>query len=95
MNESFERIASYGSQTNLIIYLMTYYSMSAATGTSIIGLWGALSGGLAIVGAIIADCYWGRYNAVAYGTIFTFIVSSVCHFNGITCFFKTTISVMA
>ncbi|KAH0668942.1 hypothetical protein KY289_023435 [Solanum tuberosum] len=73
LNESFERIASYGSQTNLIIYLMTYYNMSAATGTSILGLWGALSSGLAIVGAIIADSYWGRFNAVAYGTIFTFI----------------------
>ncbi|KAK6788981.1 hypothetical protein RDI58_012780 [Solanum bulbocastanum] len=73
LNESFERIASYGSQTNLIIYLMTYYNMSAATSTTFLGLWGALSSGLALVGAIIADSYWGRFNAVAYGTIFTFI----------------------
>ncbi|XP_055810256.1 protein NRT1/ PTR FAMILY 1.2-like [Solanum dulcamara] len=73
MNESFERLASYGSQTNMIIYLMTYYNMSAATGTSILGIWNALSSGLAIVGAIIADSYCGRFRAVAYGSIFTFI----------------------
>ncbi|XP_055810255.1 protein NRT1/ PTR FAMILY 1.2-like [Solanum dulcamara] len=73
VNESFERVASYGLQFNMIIYLMTYYGMSAATGTSILGLWGALSNGLAIVGAIVADSYWGRYRVVASGSISTFI----------------------
>ncbi|KAM3303976.1 protein NRT1/ PTR FAMILY 1.2 isoform X1 [Capsicum chacoense] len=73
LNESFERIASYGLGPNMIIYLMTYYNMSAATGTSIIGIWNTLSSGLAIVGAIISDSYWGRFKAVALGSIFTLI----------------------
>ncbi|KAK4715768.1 hypothetical protein R3W88_014106 [Solanum pinnatisectum] len=73
VNESFERVASYGLQANLIIYLMTYYNMSAATGTIILGLWGALSNGLALFGAITADFYLGRYRAVAYGSISTLI----------------------
>ncbi|XP_049403385.1 protein NRT1/ PTR FAMILY 1.2-like isoform X2 [Solanum stenotomum] len=73
VNESFERVASFGLQTNMIIYLMTYYNMSAATGTSILGLWGALSNGLALFGAITADFYLGRYRAVAYGSISTLI----------------------
>ncbi|KAH0754090.1 hypothetical protein KY290_024360 [Solanum tuberosum] len=58
---------------NMIIYLMTYYNMSAATGTSILGLWGAISNGLALFGAITADFYLGRYRAVAYGSISTLI----------------------
>lgn len=62
----------------MIIYLMAYYNMSAATGTSILALWAALSNGLAIVGAIIADYYWGRFRAVAFGSISTLIVS--CEF---------------
>ena len=82
MNESFERVASFGLQSKMIIYLMTYYNMSAATGTSILGLWNALSNGLALFGAIIADFYLGRYRAVAYGSISTLIVSilmySIC-----------------
>uniref|UniRef100_A0A3Q7GDG4 Uncharacterized protein n=1 Tax=Solanum lycopersicum TaxID=4081 RepID=A0A3Q7GDG4_SOLLC len=73
LNESFERIASYGLVMNMIIYLMAYYNMSAATGTSILALWAALSNGLAIVGAIVADSYCGRFKAVAFGSISTLI----------------------
>nr|XP_016489633.1 PREDICTED: protein NRT1/ PTR FAMILY 1.2-like [Nicotiana tabacum] len=73
VNESFERVASYGLQTNMIIYLMAFYQMSAATGASILGIWTALSNGLAIVGAIISDSYLGRFRAVAIGSIFTLI----------------------
>ncbi|KAL3337120.1 hypothetical protein AABB24_029666 [Solanum stoloniferum] len=73
VNESFERVASFGLQANLIIYLMTYYNMSAATGTSILGIWTALSNGLALFGAVTADFYLGRYRAVAYGSISTLI----------------------
>ncbi|KAK4715765.1 hypothetical protein R3W88_014103 [Solanum pinnatisectum] len=73
VNEAFERVASYGLQFNMLIYLMTYYNMSAAAGTTILGLWGALSSGLALVGAIIADSYWGRFRAVAFGSISTLI----------------------
>uniref|UniRef100_M1B9M9 Nitrate transporter n=1 Tax=Solanum tuberosum TaxID=4113 RepID=M1B9M9_SOLTU len=84
VNEAFERVASYGLQFNMLIYLMTYYNMSAATGTTILGLWGALSSGLALVGAIIADSYWGRFRAVAFGSISTLIVRndySMAHSN--------------
>ncbi|XP_055810253.1 protein NRT1/ PTR FAMILY 1.2-like [Solanum dulcamara] len=73
VNESFERVASYGLQTNMIIYLMTYYHMTAAGGTSILGIWTALSNGLAIVGAIISDSYLGRFKAVAVGSFSTLI----------------------
>ncbi|KAG5604402.1 hypothetical protein H5410_025894 [Solanum commersonii] len=73
VNESFERVASYGLQANLIIYLMTYYNMTAAAGTSILGIWTALSNGLAIVGAIVSDSYCGRFKAVVIGSISTLI----------------------
>ncbi|XP_055806729.1 protein NRT1/ PTR FAMILY 1.2-like [Solanum dulcamara] len=73
VNESFERMASYGLQMNMIIYLMTFYNMSAAAGTIIFGVWNALSNGLAIVGAIISDSYLGRFRAVAFGSISTLI----------------------
>jgi len=81
VNESFEMIATYGLQTNMLIYLMTFYNMSAATATSILGLWAALSNGLAIVGAIVADSYCGRFRAVAFGSISTLIVSNLSHFH--------------
>ncbi|KAK4376821.1 hypothetical protein RND71_003117 [Anisodus tanguticus] len=73
VNESFEKVASFGLQPNMIIYLMTFYKMSAATGTSILGIWTALSNGLAIVGAFVADSYLGRFMVVAIGSVSTLI----------------------
>ncbi|XP_059316570.1 protein NRT1/ PTR FAMILY 1.2-like [Lycium ferocissimum] len=73
VNESFERVASYGLQPNMIIYLMTFYHMSAATGAIIVGIWSAVSNGLAIVGAFVSDSYLGRFRAVAFGSISTLI----------------------
>ncbi|KAG5604411.1 hypothetical protein H5410_025903 [Solanum commersonii] len=77
VNESFEMIATYGLQTNMLIYLMTFYNMSAAAATSILGLWAAHSNGLAIVGAIVADSYCGRFRAVAFGSMSTLIVRMI------------------
>ncbi|KAF3657045.1 putative MLP-like protein-like, partial [Capsicum annuum] len=73
VNESFEQVASYGLQPNMIIYLMTFYHMNAATGASILGIWNALSFGLAIVGAFVADSYLGRFRVVVIGSISTLI----------------------
>lgn len=71
MNE-FERMASYGLQVNMIIYLMRIYPMNDGTGTNVLGIWNALS---TIVEAIISDSYSGWFKAVVFGSIFTLIVS--------------------
>ncbi|KAK4376820.1 hypothetical protein RND71_003116 [Anisodus tanguticus] len=81
VNESFERLSSYGLEPNMIIYLMTFYQMSAATGTSILGIWTALSNGLAILGAIIADSYLGRFKVVAIGSFSTLTTYMAREFN--------------
>ncbi|KAH0672127.1 hypothetical protein KY284_023214 [Solanum tuberosum] len=49
--------------------------MSVVAGTTILELWAAFSNGLAIVGAIIADSYLGRFRAVVFGSISTLIVT--------------------
>ncbi|KAK4358213.1 hypothetical protein RND71_023823 [Anisodus tanguticus] len=60
VNESFEKVASFGLQPNMIIYLMTFYQVSAATGASILGIWNAFSNGLAIVvGHLLLILTWG------------------------------------
>ncbi|PHT68088.1 hypothetical protein T459_27575 [Capsicum annuum] len=71
VNESFERLSSCGLGPNMIIYLMTNYNMSAANGSSILGIWTAFSNGLAILGAIIADSNLGRFRVVVIGSFST------------------------
>ncbi|KAL4560332.1 hypothetical protein LXL04_032482 [Taraxacum kok-saghyz] len=75
VNEAFERVASYGLMPNMIFYLMEVYHMEAVTGTSILSIWSALSNGLSIFGALIADSYLGRFRVIALGSLSTLLVS--------------------
>ncbi|KAL7619116.1 hypothetical protein Lser_V15G01863 [Lactuca serriola] len=69
VNEAFEKVASYGLTPNMIFYLMEVYHMEAVTGTSILSVWSALSNGLSIFGAFMADSYLGRFRVIAIGSL--------------------------
>ncbi|KAF5947265.1 hypothetical protein HYC85_013222 [Camellia sinensis] len=69
VNESFERVASIGLSPNMVFYLMNDYNMELATTSIILSLWSALSNGLAIVGAMLADSCLGRFRVIALGSI--------------------------
>ncbi|KAL7248934.1 hypothetical protein ACSBR1_011167 [Camellia fascicularis] len=69
VNESFERLASIGLSPNMVFYLMNDYNMELATTSIILSLWSALSNGLAIVGAMLADSCLGRFRVIALGSI--------------------------
>ncbi|XP_023743097.1 protein NRT1/ PTR FAMILY 1.2 isoform X1 [Lactuca sativa] len=73
VNEAFERVASDGLMPNMIFYLMEVYHMEAVTGTSILSIWSALSNGLSIFGAFIADSYLGRFRVIALGSLSTLV----------------------
>jgi hypothetical protein len=75
VNESFEKVASYGLMPNMIFYLMNEYHMQSANGASILFFWAALSNGLAIVGAFLSDSYLGRFRVITLGSFSTLLVS--------------------
>ncbi|KAK4358212.1 hypothetical protein RND71_023822 [Anisodus tanguticus] len=77
VNESCERLASFGLVPNMVIYITTFYHIEAAPASVLIGLWLSLSNGLAIFGAFVSDSYLGRFRSVAIGTISTLIGMSV------------------
>ncbi|KAK6790547.1 hypothetical protein RDI58_009628 [Solanum bulbocastanum] len=77
VNESCEKLASYGLLPNMIIYITTFYHMEAASASVLLALWTALSNGLGLFGAFLSDSYLGRFRAVAIGTI-----SSLIHQHG-------------
>ncbi|KAL0410638.1 UNVERIFIED_CONTAM: protein NRT1/ PTR FAMILY 1.2 [Sesamum latifolium] len=70
-NEAFEKIASYGLQPNMILYLITEYNFSAAGGTSALFIWGAISNFMPIFGAFLSDSYFGRFLVIAVATVTT------------------------
>ncbi|XP_076904563.1 protein NRT1/ PTR FAMILY 1.2-like [Bidens hawaiensis] len=73
VNETFERVASFGLMPNMIFYLMEVYHMELVTGTSILSIWSALSNGLSILGAFISDSYFGRFRVIAIGSFSTLL----------------------
>ncbi|KAK4715762.1 hypothetical protein R3W88_014100 [Solanum pinnatisectum] len=73
VNESCERLASFGLQPNMIIYITKFYNMNAARASVLLNLWSAISNVLSILGSFISDSYIGRFRAVAIGTISSLI----------------------
>lgn len=75
MNESFEKVASYGLLPNMIFYLMNGYNLEAASGSIILSLWNAASNTMAVFGAFLSDSYLGRFRVIALGTCSSLLVS--------------------
>ncbi|XAR70864.1 hypothetical protein NMG60_11027898 [Bertholletia excelsa] len=69
VNESFERLASTALMPNMIFYLLKFYDFDAVSASVVLALWSALSNGLAIVGAFLADSYLGRFRVITLGSI--------------------------
>ncbi|KAL8139455.1 hypothetical protein V2J09_005476 [Rumex salicifolius] len=73
VNESLEKVASYGLLPNMIMYLMTDYRMSLAKGTNLLFFWSAATNFMPIVGAFVADSFLGRFLTIGFGSIISFL----------------------
>ncbi|KAI3443755.1 hypothetical protein Pfo_000420 [Paulownia fortunei] len=76
MYSAFEKIAGYGLQPNMILYLITAYHFSAASATSTLFIWGAISNFMPILGAFLSDSYFGRFLVISMATVTNLVVSS-------------------
>uniref|UniRef100_A0A0D6R4L3 Major facilitator superfamily (MFS) profile domain-containing protein n=1 Tax=Araucaria cunninghamii TaxID=56994 RepID=A0A0D6R4L3_ARACU len=75
-NECAERLAYYGMSSNMVNYLKKNLNMGNATTTRNNTNWGGTCYITPLIGAFLADSYWGRYR-----TIITF---SIVYFIGMT-----------
>lgn len=77
VNESFERVASYGIPPNMIKYLMNEYHVKVTTGNNILLYWSAATNFLPVLGALLADSFFGRFWMIGVGSIFSLLVMSI------------------
>lgn len=63
-NEAFEKVASYGLVTNMILYLMKDYHLGVAKGTNVLFFWTAATNFMPILGAFLSDSYLGRFLTI-------------------------------
>lgn len=82
-NETFEKVATYGLQANMILYLIFEYHLEVATGASIMFLWTSISYLTPIVGAFLSDSYLGRFRVLALGSVISLLGMVVLWFTAI------------
>ncbi|CAK8570122.1 unnamed protein product [Lathyrus sativus] len=69
VNESFEKVTSYGIMTNMILYFRDDYNMPIPKATTVLYTWSAMSNFLSIFGAFLSDSYLGRFNVIFIGSL--------------------------
>ncbi|MED6118861.1 hypothetical protein PIB30_006651 [Stylosanthes scabra] len=72
-NEALARVATLGLLPNMVLYLMGSYNLHLAKANMILLLSVATTNFTPLIGAFIADSYLGRFLAVGFGSITTFL----------------------
>lgn len=68
-NEAFEKVASFGLLPNMVLYLTREYHLENVAAANVLFLWSAATNFLPIIGAFLADSYFGRYAMIGFGSI--------------------------
>ncbi|KAL4366181.1 hypothetical protein HN51_026549 [Arachis hypogaea] len=72
-NEALAKMASVGLSPNMILYLIGDYRLRVVKATKIMFFWFAATNFAPLFGAFLADSYLGRFLAIAFGSIITFL----------------------
>jgi peptide/histidine transporter 3/4 len=62
-----EVAAFYGVYLNLVVYLQDVLHGDSASNAAAVSLWAGASYLMPVIGAAIADTYWGKYKTVLVG----------------------------
>lgn len=69
-NEACERFSYYGMRSILVLYMVNMLAMDESSAMEVIHLFSAAIYVLPLLGAWIADRFWGRYNTILYVSLF-------------------------
>ena len=76
VNQALVALAANGIGTNLVTFMRVVMSLDNADAANHVSNWGGTTYVFSIVGALIADSYWGRYKAcIIFQLIFLAVVN--------------------
>lgn len=75
-NETFEKLGTIGTLSNLLIYLTTVFNMKSITAATIITVFNGTANLGTLIGAFLCDTYFGRYKTIGFATVASFLVYS-------------------
>ncbi|KAL8256970.1 hypothetical protein R6Q59_029011 [Mikania micrantha] len=72
-NETFEKLGTIGTSTNLLVYLTTVFNMKSIGATNLIYIFNGTCNFGTLAGAFLADTYFGRYKVLGTASISSFL----------------------
>ncbi|KAK4489839.1 hypothetical protein RD792_000483 [Penstemon davidsonii] len=72
-NETFEKLGTIGTSSNLLVYLTTTFDMKSITATNVINIFSGTCNFGTLLGAFLSDTYLGRYKTLGIASICSFL----------------------
>ncbi|KAI7986418.1 Protein NRT1/ PTR FAMILY 2.11 [Camellia lanceoleosa] len=72
-NETFEKLGTLGTSSNLLVYLTTVFNMDTITSTNLINIFNGTCNFGTLLGAFLSDTYFGRYKTLGFASISSFL----------------------
>ncbi|KAK9278392.1 hypothetical protein L1049_027957 [Liquidambar formosana] len=72
-NETFEKLGTIGTLTNLLVYLTTVFNMNSITATTVVNVFTGTCNFATLLGAFLCDTYFGRYKTLGFASIASFM----------------------
>ncbi|KAG9455741.1 hypothetical protein H6P81_000249 [Aristolochia fimbriata] len=72
-NETFEKLGTIGTSTNLMVYLTTVFNLKRVTAATLINVWNGTCNLSPMLGAFLSDAYFGRFKTLGFASIASFI----------------------
>lgn len=74
-NETFEKLGTIGSSSNLLVYLTSVFHLKSITATNIVNIFNGTCNFGTLLGAFLSDTYFGRYNILGFASVSSFLVT--------------------
>ncbi|KAL6974924.1 hypothetical protein U1Q18_043849 [Sarracenia purpurea var. burkii] len=72
-NETFEKLGTLGTSSNLLVYLTTVFNMNSITATNLVNIFNGTCNFGSLLGAFLCDTYFGRYKTLGLACISSFL----------------------
>ncbi|XP_057952125.1 protein NRT1/ PTR FAMILY 2.11-like [Malania oleifera] len=72
-NETFEKLGTIGTSSNLLIYLTTIFNMKSIKATILVNTFNGTCTLSPLLGAFLCDTYYGRYKTLGFASVASFL----------------------
>ncbi|KAM7483265.1 hypothetical protein LguiB_007848 [Lonicera macranthoides] len=72
-NETFEKLGTLGTSSNLLVYLTSVFHMKTITATNLMNIFNGTCNFGTLIGAYLSDTYFGRYKTIGFASVASFL----------------------